>query len=102
MGESRAGALKCQQILFKKLLALRKKTENLKDCQVHTSNYRFVAFHAPVSLPDLSALAREHGLPLIEDLGSGSLMDFSAQASMVLHSVFSSVASSDVEWIVVF
>ena len=23
----------CQQILFKKLLALRKKTENLKDCQ---------------------------------------------------------------------
>ncbi len=33
MGESRAGALKCQQILFKKLLALRKKTENLKDCQ---------------------------------------------------------------------
>ena len=46
--------------------------------RVHTSNYRIVGFHAAVSLPDLSALAREHGLPLIEDLGSGSLMDFSA------------------------
>ena len=46
--------------------------------RVHTSNYRIVGFHSAVGLPELSALAREHGLPLIEDLGSGSLMDFSA------------------------
>ena len=46
--------------------------------KVHTSNYRIVGFHSAVPLPDLSALAREHGLPVIEDLGSGSFMDFSS------------------------
>ena len=46
--------------------------------RVHTSNYRIVGFHSAVPLPDLAALAREHGLPVIEDLGSGSFMDFSS------------------------
>lgn len=46
--------------------------------RVHTSNYRIVGFHSAVPLPDLAALAREHGMPVIEDLGSGSFMDFSS------------------------
>ena len=45
--------------------------------RVHTSNYRIVGFHAAVPLPELASLARERGLPLFEDLGSGSFMDFS-------------------------
>ena len=45
--------------------------------RVHTSNYRVVGFHSEVTLPELVELGRAHKLPVIEDLGSGSLMDFS-------------------------
>lgn len=45
--------------------------------RVHTSNYRVVGFHKEVSLPELVSLGRTHQLPVIEDLGSGSFMDFS-------------------------
>lgn len=44
--------------------------------KVHTSNYRIVGFSEGVSTADLVALGREHGLPVIEDLGSGYLMPF--------------------------
>ena len=46
--------------------------------KVHTSNYRIVGFTAEVALEDLVAIAREHGVAVIEDLGSGALVDFSA------------------------
>ncbi len=42
---------------------------------VHTSNYRIVGFTEHVDLPELVALGREHGLPVIHDVGSGSLID---------------------------
>ena len=45
--------------------------------RVHSSNYRIVGFFKEVPLPDLVQLGREHTLPVIEDLGSGSLIDFS-------------------------
>lgn len=45
--------------------------------RVHTSNYRIVGFHAEVSLAELVSLGRSHQLPVIEDLGSGSFIDFS-------------------------
>ena len=43
--------------------------------RVHSSNFRQVGFTAEVSLADLVALGREHGLPVVDDLGSGTLLD---------------------------
>jgi L-seryl-tRNA(Ser) seleniumtransferase len=43
--------------------------------KVHTSNYRIEGFAADVSAHDLSAVSRQHGVPLIHDLGSGTLID---------------------------
>ncbi len=45
--------------------------------RVHTSNYRVVGFHKQVSLEEMVAIGTEYGLPVIEDLGSGSLVDLS-------------------------
>jgi L-seryl-tRNA(Ser) seleniumtransferase len=45
--------------------------------KVHTSNYGIVGFTASVSLKELVSLAASSGLPVMEDLGSGTLVDFS-------------------------
>lgn len=45
--------------------------------KVHTSNYKVVGFHKEVSLREMAALGQRYGLPVIEDLGSGNLFDFS-------------------------
>ncbi len=45
--------------------------------KVHTSNYRIIGFTESVALPDLVALGHHHGLPVVEDLGSGVLCDLS-------------------------
>lgn len=45
--------------------------------KVHTSNYTVVGFTASVSLKELVALGKEYRLPVMEDLGSGTLIDFS-------------------------
>lgn len=46
---------------------------------VHTSNFRIIGFHTAVELTELKALATEHGLPLIYDLGSGNILNFSQE-----------------------
>ena len=43
--------------------------------KVHTSNFKIMGFSQSVPLDELVALGHEKGLPVIEDLGSGSLVD---------------------------
>ncbi len=43
--------------------------------KVHTSNYRIVGFTDSVAIDELIPLAKEHDLPVVEDLGSGVLID---------------------------
>lgn len=45
--------------------------------KVHTSNYRIEGFTKEVSARELAAIARDAGVPLINDLGSGTLVDLS-------------------------
>ncbi|MCF8091624.1 MAG: L-seryl-tRNA(Sec) selenium transferase [Desulfotignum sp.] len=46
--------------------------------KVHASNYRIEGFTASVSLRELAYLGKTHQIPVMEDLGSGTLVDFSA------------------------
>ena len=46
--------------------------------KVHKSNYDVVGFTAEVSLSDLVRLGNAKDLPVMEDLGSGTFIDFSA------------------------
>lgn len=43
--------------------------------KVHTSNYRIVGFSSDVSLAELVTIGRAHRVPVMEDLGSGALVD---------------------------
>lgn len=43
--------------------------------KVHTSNYRIEGFTKEVSGRELAVLAHEHEIPLVNDLGSGTLID---------------------------
>jgi len=43
--------------------------------KVHSSNFRVVGFTEEVSLEELAALGRAHGIPVYEDQGSGVLLD---------------------------
>jgi L-seryl-tRNA(Ser) seleniumtransferase len=43
--------------------------------KVHTSNFRVIGFTAAVDLAELAAIARAAQVPVLDDLGSGALVD---------------------------
>lgn len=46
--------------------------------KVHTSNYKIEGFTESTSLKDLSSLSMRLSIPLVEDLGSGAMIDLSS------------------------
>ena len=45
--------------------------------KVHTSNYKIMGFTESVSIEKLSKLGKKYNIPVVEDLGSGVLIDLS-------------------------
>ncbi len=45
--------------------------------KVHTSNYRVIGFTSEVPVSEMVTLGKKFNVPVMEDLGSGSLMDLS-------------------------
>jgi len=45
--------------------------------KVHTSNFQIVGFTEEVPLYELTRLGKRYAIPVMEDLGSGCLIDFS-------------------------
>jgi L-seryl-tRNA(Ser) seleniumtransferase len=50
--------------------------------KVHPSNYRVSGFVAEVEGAELAALGRQHGLPVMYDLGSGAAPEFAAATGL--------------------
>jgi L-seryl-tRNA(Ser) seleniumtransferase len=61
--------------------------------KVHRSNYSVVGFTAELSLLQLVDLGTKHGIPVMEDLGSGTFIDFSRYGLMKEPTVQESVAT---------
>jgi len=50
-------------------------TEDAVLLKVHTSNYKIIGFTSEVLISELSTLSKKHDIPLIYDLGGGSLIN---------------------------
>ncbi len=61
--------------------------------KVHTSNYSIVGFTAQVSLKELVDLGAKYQIPVMEDLGSGTFIDFSRYGLIKEPTVQESVAA---------
>ena len=64
--------------------------------KVHQSNYEIRGFKAEVSDADLGALCRERGIPMLDDLGSGNLLDLSVYGLPREPTVMDAVRHADI------
>lgn len=61
--------------------------------KVHTSNYHILGFTTAVSLKEMVTLGAKHNQPVMEDLGSGSLIDLASHGLQAEPTVQDSVAA---------
>lgn len=61
--------------------------------KVHTSNYKIVGFTENVTIEELSGLGEKYNIPVIEDIGSGVLVDLSKYGLTYEPTVQNSIAS---------
>jgi L-seryl-tRNA(Ser) seleniumtransferase len=64
--------------------------------KVHPSNYRIEGFTKAVAAADIAPVARRHGVPLIDDLGSGTLVDLVRFGLPHERTVAQAVADADI------
>lgn len=61
--------------------------------KIHPSNFRILGYAEEVSLEDLVALGRQHFVPVVEDMGSGCLVDLARAGLAGEHTARQSVAA---------
>lgn len=61
--------------------------------RVHPSNFRIVGFTAEPELSEMVELGRQHGIPVMDDLGSGALVDLTRYGLTAEPTVHASVAA---------
>jgi len=50
--------------------------------RVHQSNFRVIGFTEQPTVPELAAVAQRHDVPLLDDLGSGALLELSDEPTV--------------------
>jgi len=59
--------------------------------RIHQSNFRIIGYTEDVSLKELVGLGRQYSIPVVEDLGSGSLVKLDAKGLSGEHTVGESI-----------